>query len=223
MALAALSRAGRALAGRARPLAGPRGTDPGRCCYGSTATCDLTDEFLPDPVDVTVERRLQIVCPSLGLRSLGGRESFHGPISTVRCFENNPLVREALREPGEGRVLVVDGGGSLRCALLGDMLAGWGAENGWAGLILNACIRDSAEIAKTDLGVFALGTHPLKSSKRDPGFRDVVVRFGGVEFVPGQHVYADRDGVVVAATPIHLESEKTAADLKAQAQAAYHK
>ena len=73
------------------------------------------------------------------------------------------------------------------------------------------------------LGVFALGTHPLKSSKRDPGFRDVVVRFGGVEFVPGQHVYADRDGVVVAATPIHLESEKTAADLKAQAQAAYHK
>lgn len=123
----------------------------------------------------------------------------------MRCFDNNPLVRAALGEPGRGRVLVVDGGGSFRCALLGDNLAAMGAKNGWAGVVVNGCIRDSAEIAQIGLGVKALGTHPLKSSKRDPGLRDVPVVFAGVTFTPGAHLHADGDGILVAPTELTLE------------------
>lgn len=116
-------------------------------------------------------------------------------------------MRAALSEPGGGRVLVVDGGASKRCALLGDQLAAAGVVNGWAGVVVNGCVRDSAVLGATQLGVKALATHPLKSSKRDPGVRDVDVTFAGVTFRPGHWLYADGDGVLVA--PARLEAQSS--------------
>ena len=151
-------------------------------------TADLCDEYGDS---------LQVCDP--GFSSFGGRARFHGKISTIKCFEDNSLVREAVAEPGEGRVLVVDAGGSRRCAMLGDLLAAKAVENGWAGVLMNGMIRDSADIARMDLGVKALGTHPLKSVKKGVGERDVEVRFSGVRFVPGAYLYADEDGVICSA------------------------
>lgn len=131
-------------------------------------------------------------------RSYGGRRSFGGPLETVKCFEDNSRVKEHLASPGEGKVLVVDGGGSLRCALLGDNLARMAAANGWSGLVIHGCIRDSVEIAKLPVGVKALATNPTRSLKRGEGQRDVVVRFADVSFVPDCYIYADADGIVVS-------------------------
>ena len=136
-----------------------------------------------------------------GFSDYGGRIIFDGIISTVKCHEDNSLVRQALEEPGDGRVLVVDGGGSMRCALFGDMLATLAEENDWAGLVVNGCIRDSGEIRSIDIGVKALATHPRKSVKRGIGERDVSVHFAGIDFLPGEHLYADSDGIVVAKQP----------------------
>lgn len=166
-------------------------------------TCDLADVFMPEPVDETVLRKVNAVTPGL-FHDYGGRIRFSGQVSTVKCFENNPLVRKALGEPGNGRVLVVDGGASKRCALLGDQLAESAVKNGWSGIIVNGCIRDSEDIGKMNLGVKALATHPLKSSKRDPGLRDVPVSFGGVSFKPGDWVYADKDGILVSPEELKL-------------------
>ena len=135
-------------------------------------------------------------------RSFGARDAFGGPITTVKVFEDNVLVRKALEEAGAGRVLVVDGGGSRRCALVGDRLAALARDNGWAGVIVYGCIRDSAPIAAIDVGVHALGTHPKKSVKRGEGQRDIAVTFAGVTFAPGAFVYADADGVVVTGEPV---------------------
>jgi len=135
-------------------------------------------------------------------RIFGKRRAFNGPIATVKCHEDNSRVREALEEPGEGRVLVVDGGGSMRRALLGDMLGELAVENGWAGVVVNGCIRDSDAINELDLGVRALATIPVKSIKRGDGQRDVSVSFAGVTFRPGEHLYADADGLVVAPVPV---------------------
>lgn len=135
-------------------------------------------------------------------RDFGGRAIFNGPISTVKCHEDNSLVRQALEEPGNGRVLVVDGGASMRCALFGDMLATLAEENDWSALVVNGCIRDSAEIASIDIGVKALATHPRKSVKRGVGERDVAVHFAGISFYPDQHLYADEDGIVVTAKAV---------------------
>jgi regulator of ribonuclease activity A len=132
----------------------------------------------------------------------GGRRAFHGPISTVRCFEDNSRVKEAVESPGGGRVLIVDGGGSRRRALLGDKLGDAAVRNGWAGVIVYGCIRDSAELGRMDLGIRALGTMPLRSEKRGEGERDVPVRFAGVTFRPGEFVYVDEDGVIVAPTAL---------------------
>ena len=157
----------------------------------SFKTADLCDEY-PDS--------LQICEP--GFASYGGKPRFFGQISTIKCFEDNSLVREAVAEPGEGRVLVVDAGGSKRCAMLGDMLAAKAAAEGWSGVLMYGLIRDSAEIAQMDLGVKALGTCPQKSVKKGVGERDVVVRFGGVTFVPGEYLYADEDGFVCSSTAL---------------------
>lgn len=150
-------------------------------------TADLCDSH---------EERVRVVEPMF--RSFGGRPAFGGPIATLKVFEDNSLVRSALEGPGEGRVLVVDGGGSTRCALVGDKLALLGVKNGWAGVIVYGCIRDAKAIGVMDLGVFALGTHPKKSIKKGAGERDIAVSFGGVTFAPGQYVYADEDGVIVS-------------------------
>lgn len=135
---------------------------------------------------------------------LGGRILFSGQIHTIKAFEDNSMVREAVAEPGEGKVLVIDGGGSMRRAMLGDMLAEKAVKNGWNGVVINGCIRDSAEIATMDIGVKALGTHPCKTEKRGLGDRDVSVRFAGVDFVPGHYLYADEDGIIVSETALTL-------------------
>jgi regulator of ribonuclease activity A len=144
--------------------------------------------------------RVQVCEPMF--HAYGGRRSYYGPISTIRCFEDNSLVKEAVESPGNGHVLVVDGGGSRRRALLGDKLGLAAVRNGWAGVILHGCIRDSGELGRMDLGIRALGTIPLRSEKRGEGERDVPVRFAGVTFRPGEHVYVDEDGIIAAADPL---------------------
>jgi regulator of ribonuclease activity A len=134
--------------------------------------------------------------------SFGGRSAFGGPIRTIKCFEDNSLVAERVREPGDGAVLVIDGGGSRRCALVGDNLARLASERGWAGILAYGCVRDVSELAAIDLGVQALAAHPLRSIKRGEGQRDLVVEFAGLSFVPGHYVYCDPNGVVVS--PIAL-------------------
>lgn len=140
-------------------------------------------------------------------RNLGGRSAFGGEIVTVKCYEDNSVVKEQVGKPGHGCVLVVDGGGSLRIALLGDMLAEKAAANGWQGIIVYGCIRDVDIVAQTDLGVQALATHPRKSEKRGLGDLNVVVHFGGVTFRPGDHVYADNNGIIVSEKALAEVSE----------------
>ena len=132
-------------------------------------------------------------------RDWGGAPSFVGPIATVRVFEDNALVRQSLETAGRGRVLVVDGGGSLRTALVGGNLAALAHRNGWSGIVVHGGVRDTAELAATPIGVKALGAVPRKSAKTGTGERDVPVAFAGITFTPGAYLYADRDGVVVAA------------------------
>jgi len=156
-------------------------------------TTDLCDAF---------DAELSVLEPLFG--SYGARAEFSGEVATVRVFEDNVLVRREVERPGNGRVLVVDGGGSLRCALLGDQLAALALANGWSGIIVNGCIRDAREIAKLDLGVRALNTHPRKSRKLGQGETGVMLNFAGVNIAPGNVVYADEDGIVVAQTALDL-------------------
>jgi regulator of ribonuclease activity A len=139
------------------------------------------------------------------LRHFGGVRAFAGPVRTVKLFEDNALVRATLEQPGDGAVLVVDGGGSRRCALLGGNLGVLARRNQWVGVVVYGCVRDTVELAATDVGVMALAAHPRKSVKRGEGQVDVEVTFGGVTFEPGSWVYADDDGLLVAPGPIHLE------------------
>jgi regulator of ribonuclease activity A len=135
--------------------------------------------------------------------NFGGEPSFGGPAVTLKVFEDNSLVREALEEPGQGRVLVVDGGASMRCALVGDQLAQLAVHNGWAGIVVQGCIRDSAAISEMPIGVQAMGTHPLKSVKRGEGQRDIEIQIAGVWVEPGDWIYSDEDGIVVSEEPLH--------------------
>jgi regulator of ribonuclease activity A len=130
--------------------------------------------------------------------NFGGVSSFGGPVVTIKCHEDNSLVKQAVAEPGEGRVIVVDGGGSVRRALLGDQLAAQAAANGWAGLVINGAVRDVDEIAATALGVQALGRCPLKTEKRGVGQRDITLNFGGAQIQPGNFLYADNNGVLIS-------------------------
>jgi regulator of ribonuclease activity A len=131
-----------------------------------------------------------------GLGHYGGVRRFSGEVVTVRCFEDNSLVREILRSPGQGRVLVVDGGASRRCALLGDQLAAAGQANDWAGVVVAGCVRDTAALASTAIGVMALGVQPRRGEKRDQGVKGARVQILGARVRPGDFAYADEDGVV---------------------------
>jgi regulator of ribonuclease activity A len=133
----------------------------------------------------------------LQLAQYGARSQFAGPITTVRCFQDNALLKSVLSQPGDGGVLVIDGNGSLHTALVGDLIAELGRSNGWAGLIINGAVRDAATLRTMDIGIKALGTNPRKSDKTGNGERDVAVEFGGVVFVPGEIAYSDDDGIVV--------------------------
>ncbi len=150
-------------------------------------TADLCDQF---------GEKLAVVSPMF--RHFGGLRHFAGAIVTLKCFEDNSLVREIFSEPGAGKVLIIDGGGSFRCALVGDQLAALAVENGWAGAVVFGCIRDSEAIREMPLGLMALATHPQKSVKRGVGDRGLALAFGGVSFRPGEFVYADEDGLIVA-------------------------
>ena len=135
-------------------------------------------------------------------RDFGGVAAFSGPIVTIKAHEDNVIFRKALEEPGAGRVLVVDGGGSLRCALMGGNLAELGVKSGWSGVLLNGCVRDVKDLRAAAIGIKALAAHPVKSGKKGDGLRDVAVTFGGVTFRPGEMLYADEDGVIVSARPL---------------------
>jgi len=135
-------------------------------------------------------------------RNLGGTVEFCGPITTVRCHEDNALLKSILQEDNPGGVLVIDGGASMRTALIGDIIAGLGKDHGWAGVIVNGPIRDSKVIGEMDFGCKALGTNPRKSSKTGEGERDITVELGSVEFVPGHIAYCDSDGIVVTKKPV---------------------
>ena len=134
----------------------------------------------------------------------GGIDSFYGPIRTVKCFEDNSLVKQAVAEPGDGAVLVVDAGGSSRWAMLGDMLAEQAANNGWAGVVMYGCVRDVDILATLPLGVQALGSHPRKSEKRGEGLRDIPITFAGATLHTGQWLYADNNGIIIAEKPLEL-------------------
>jgi regulator of ribonuclease activity A len=131
-------------------------------------------------------------------RQYGGRVRFHGPIRTIKSPEDNALVKQTLATPGNGAVLVIDGAASLRCALVGDLMAGAAQKNGWAGLVIWGAIRDAVPLAGIDVGIKALGSNPWKSSKNGTGQVDVPVSFGGVEFRPGSWLYSDEDGILVS-------------------------
>ena len=138
------------------------------------------------------------------VHNFGGRDSFGGEIVTIKCFEDNSRVKELAGNNGQGKVMVVDGGASLRRALLGDMIAENAVKNGWEGIIINGCIRDVDAIASMDLGVQALAAIPLKTDRRGIGDLNVPISFGGVTFNPGEYVYADNNGVVVSAQPLQM-------------------
>ncbi|HMT81100.1 MAG TPA: ribonuclease E activity regulator RraA [Azonexus sp.] len=158
-------------------------------------TPDLCDAF-----ESELGKTVRVVAPMF--QRYGGRTSFSGQIVTLKIFEDNALVREIFGEAGHGKVLVIDGGGSLRCALIGDQLAILAAKNGWAGAIVYGCIRDSGDINGIDLGIRALNTHPQKTLKKGVGDKNIAVTFGGVTFNPGEYLYADEDGVLVSNQPL---------------------
>lgn len=159
----------------------------------SFATCDLCDLYKNDGSGA-----FRVLPPVF--RDFGAHRRFAGPVSTVKCFEDNTLVKAAVDSPGEGRVLVVDGGGSLRRALLGGNLGAAAARNGWAGVVVDGCVRDVAELAQCQTGIRGLASMPLPTEKRNEGQRDVPVQVQGVWVRPGDWLYADADGVVVSAS-----------------------
>lgn len=159
----------------------------------SLATADLCDQF-------SEQENFQIAEPTF--QSFGKKTAFNGQITTLKVFEDNSLVRQTLEEKVENRVLVIDGGGSRRCALLGDNLASLACNNGWEGIIVYGCIRDSATINQRDIGIRALSTHPQKSHKRGLGERDVMITFAGINFKKDHYLYADEDGIIVSETKL---------------------
>ena len=136
-------------------------------------------------------------------REFGGTRRFHGPVRTIRTFEDNALIKRTLSEPGQGAVLVIDGGASLRCALIGDVIAGLADRNGWAGLVVYGAVRDTAALGKLGLGIKALGSNPRKSGKSGAGELDGAINFGGVDFRAGDWLYSDEDGIVVSDNALH--------------------
>lgn len=151
-------------------------------------TADLYDEHTAE---------VQVAEPLF--RHFGGRRIFGGPIATLKVFEDNLLVHEQLKESGEGRVLVIDGGGSLRSAIVGDILVKRAKDMGYAGYVINGCVRDVADCAKIDVGLMAIASNPTRPKKKGFGERGVPVAFAGVKFTPGEWLYADEDGILVCA------------------------
>jgi len=157
---------------------------------------------VPDICDQFIE---EIVVFDPVFHNFGAKRKFCGEIVTIRCFEDNSLVGETVRTPGRGRVIVVDGGGSLRRALLGDLLAAAAVENGWQGLVINGAVRDVEILETIDLGVKALAACPVKTDKRGEGQLEVPLRFAGAQLEPGQFLYADANGIIVARHKLNVD------------------
>ncbi len=160
-------------------------------------TCDLLDD--------NSDKAIGVVSPYIdgkSFKNYGGRTSFGGQAVTVKCFEDNSRVKELLATDRDGRVLVVDGGGSIRCALLGDMIAESAVKHGWAGVIVYGCVRDIDAMRQMELGVQALASIPQKSTRKGIGEVGVTLQFGGVTIRDGDYVYADNNGILVAAEPL---------------------
>ena len=151
-----------------------------------TSTCDLYDEYLT---------RARV--PSTVLTHFGGRTKFSGFATTIKCFEDNSRVRELVQMPGDGKVMVVDGGGSYQCALVGDVIAGMACDNGWEGIVIFGCVRDSVALAKLDIGLIALATTPKKSIRKDVGEVELSIMFDDTVCHPGDRVFVDEDGVLL--------------------------
>lgn len=158
----------------------------------SFSTADLYDAH---------EGKVKVAYPLF--TSFGAKKQFYGQISTIKCYEDNTLVGDTLRkENGKGKVLIIDGGGSLRFALVGDLIAAAAVKNEWEGIIIYGCIRDSAAINSMEIGIRALNTNPAKTVKRNTGIRDLEVNFANVDFIPGEFVYVDEDGILVSSTEL---------------------
>lgn len=156
-------------------------------------TADLCDDYIDE---------LKVAMP-IGLNNYGGKKTFHGEVVTIKCLDNNPLIRAKLSENGKGKVLVVDGEASKKCALTGDNIAQLAFDNEWSGIIINGCIRDSEAIGRIDIGVKALYTNPIKSGKQEVGEINIPITFANVTFYPGEYVYSDEDGIVISKTQLH--------------------
>lgn len=156
----------------------------------------MSEPFVPT-ADLVDRHEDSITSCDLQLRQYGGRTTFHGAIRTVRCFEDNVLLKSILTSDGSGDVLVVDGGGSLHTALLGDMIALLAQDSGWSGLVINGAVRDVAALRQIDIGIKALGSNPRKSRKTGAGEADVELRFGDCTFHPGARLFSDDDGIVL--------------------------
>jgi len=152
---------------------------------------DLYDEHL---------ETIQVATPIF--KNFGGRQKFYGQIRTIKAFEDNTYIKEAFEEDGTGKVLVVDGAGSLRCAMMGDQVATLGKKHGWEGIIIFGCIRDSIDVGKLDFGVKALAAIPRKTIKRQQGVRDIIVHFADAHFTPAHYVYSDEDGILISDRPL---------------------
>ncbi len=159
-------------------------------------TCDLCDAHKNDHSGA-----FRVLPPLFG--HFGSLVQFAGSVVTVKCFEDNSLVKQLLDTPGLGRVLVVDGGGSVRRALVGGNLAAAAARNGWAGIVVHGCVRDAAELREARVGIAALGLMPMPTEKRGEGQQNVVLDIAGVRVAPGDWLYADEDGIVLSSTAIH--------------------
>ena len=166
----------------------------------SISTCDFCDQHL----DAIETGRIRVLPPLF--KHFGRLQSFHGQVSTLQCFEDNSQLRAALDSAGLARVLVVDGGGSMRHALFGGKLAALAARSGWAGVVIDGCVRDVAEIAAAPIGVRALAAMPMPPRKQGAGVRDIAVRVQGVWVRPGDWLYADADGIVVSCEPLHAKT-----------------
>jgi len=160
----------------------------------TASTCDLCDQHKDNS-----DGRFRVLPPLF--RDFGGQGRFAGPISTVQCLEDNSRVREAVNSPGQGRVLVVDGGGSLKRSLLGGNLAQAAEKNGWAGVLVFGAVRDAAELRAAQVGIRAVALIPMPTERRDQGLRDVPVQIGGEWLRPGDWLVADEDGIVVLDAP----------------------
>ena len=161
----------------------------------SFKTADLCDNFCGDSCE-------EIQAAGTSLNSYGGRSSFYGEVVTLKIFEDNQLVRDQVNADGKGKVLVIDAGASMRRAVLGDMLAAKAVENGWNGVVINGCIRDSVDMSTMDIGVMALGTHPLKTVKNGVGQTNVSVSFSNLTINTGNYIYVDEDGMIVSEKPL---------------------